>query len=114
MNTTTMNANRNLLEEMAQVLTAPRTKEAILRSTAKTTTARPVRVRLVTPSRTARKTLPLWQTSLEAARDSVAERLLTWTLFVGAAGSLAWLGLTTFRFFLAWENLATWVRSAMM
>ena len=104
---TTMNAKLNLLETMTDTLAAPRKQPA----------AKPApRVRIVPPARAGVRASakPLWYTTIEHARDSVAERLLGWTLFLAAAAGLAWLAITTCQFFLAWHNLVTWVRLAMV
>ena len=109
MNMTTMNAKLNLLETMTDTLAAPRKQPAMK--------AAP-RVRIVPPARTQARAKasarPLWYTTIEHARDGVAERLLGWTLFLAAASGLAWLAITTCQFFLAWHNLVTWVRLAMV
>jgi hypothetical protein len=115
MSTTTMNAKLNLLDDMAQVLAAPKTKA---RPTSHTV-ASPVVVRLSRRSSPARRipvatTEPVWRLGLEAARDTVAERLLTWTLFASAATGLGWLAYTMLQFILAWGQLVTWVRSSML
>jgi len=108
-----MNAKLNLLEDMAQVLATPRTQSNTLSRTT------PVKVRL-RPSppapRVARRPAaqPLWRISLEVARETLAERLLTWTLFAAAGTSLIWLGFTLLQFLFAWSHLVTWVRSAMI
>jgi hypothetical protein len=109
MTMTTMNAKLNLLDTMTDSLAAPR----------KRSVSRPaLRVRIVPPTRNRAQSRasaqPLWYTTLEHARDSVAERLLGWTLFLAAASGLAWLVITTCQFFLAWHNLVTWVRLGLV
>ena len=106
-----MNGKLNLLDDMAQVLAAPRTKRPVAQSTPE------VRIRPTGPSvRVSRRATgrPLWKTSLESARDTVAEQLLRWTLIVTAATSLLWFGYTLMQFVFAWSHLVTWVRSAML
>ncbi|HAB18708.1 MAG TPA: hypothetical protein DCE44_19995, partial [Verrucomicrobiales bacterium] len=110
---TTMNAKLNLLDDMAQVLAAPKTKS---NSTPRTDVT-PAAVRLshrlpVVRRAQATRSQSLWRVSLEAARDTVAERLLAWTLFACAATGLAWLAFMMLQFILAWGQLVTWVRSA--
>jgi|JI10StandDraft_1071094.scaffolds.fasta_scaffold208543_2 hypothetical protein len=107
MNMTT--AKLNLLDTMTEALTAAR----------KQPVAKPApRVRIVPPARAQVRmnasARPLWHTTLEHARDSLAERLLGWTLFVAAAGGLVWLAIMTCQFFLAWNNLVMWMRLAMV
>jgi hypothetical protein len=111
MRTTTMNGKLNLLDDMAQVLAAPRTKRPVIRPTPE------VRIRPTKPSvRVNRRAAgrPLWKTSLESARDTVAEQLLRWTLIVTVATALLWSGYTLMQFVFAWSHLVTWVRSAML
>jgi hypothetical protein len=111
MRTTTMNTNLNLLDDMAHVLAAPRTKRRVIQPTPV------IRVRPNGPSVRVNQrvaTRPLWRTSLESARDTVAEQLLRWTLIATAATSLLWCGYTLMQFVFAWSNLVTWVRSAML
>jgi hypothetical protein len=114
MNTVTMNGKLNLLDDMAQVLAAPRTKVSPTLRTPPPQWG--VRVRPGPVYRPASRTAtqPLWRTSLEVARETVAERLLMGTLFLSAAAALAWLGFTTLQFLFAWSHLVTWVRSAML
>lgn len=106
-----MNGKLNLLDDMAQVLAAPRTKRSVTQSTPE------IRIRPTRPSfRVNRRvaTQPLWKTSLESARDTISEQLLRWTLVVTAATSLLWCGYTVMQFVFAWSHLVTWVRSAML
>lgn len=111
MRTTTMNGKLNLLDDMAQVLAAPRTKRSVAQ-TAPEIRIRPTRPALRGNRRVA--TRPLWKTSLESARDTIAEQLLRWTLIVTAATALLWCGYTVMQFVFAWSHLVTWVRSAML
>ncbi len=109
-----MNGKLNLLEDVKQVLAAPRTKVQPVVQPHSTR----VRVRVRTgalglpKARSARR--PLWRTSLEVARDSVAERLLGWTLFLAAGVGLAWMGFSLLQFLFAWSRLALWVQSSML
>ena len=100
MNTTTMNTQQNLLDQIARPFVAPRTKA----------------VRLVPARRTApvAKESALWQVTLAEARDTLAERALSALVATLAMGSLAWLVLVSYQFLLAWDKLATWVRAALM
>jgi hypothetical protein len=101
MNTTTMNTNQHLLEQIAQPFVAPRTKAV----------RRPVR-RAVAESQPAEPAL--WQVTMGAGSSPLAERVLFAAVATVSAASLVWLALVTSQFFLAWENLATWVRAAMV
>ena len=106
-----MNGKLNLLDDMAQVLAAPRTKRSVVQSNPE------IRIRPTRPSfRVNRRvaTRPLWKTSLESARETLAEQLLRWTLIATAATSLLWCGYTLMQFVFAWSHLVTWVRSAML
>lgn len=106
-----MNGKLNLLDDMAQVLAAPRTKRPVAQLTPE------VRVRPTKPSASLYRRpvkRSLWKTSLEAARDTVAEQLLRWTLIATAATSLLWCGYTLMQFLFAWSHLVAWVRAAMV
>ncbi len=98
---TTMNPNQNLLEQITQPFVAPRTKAA--RTPARRTTAE---ARPAEPA--------LWQVTMGAAQSPLAERALFAAVATVSAASLVWLALVTCQFFLAWESLATWVRTAML
>ena len=101
MNTTTMNANQNLLDQLARPFVVPLTK--------------PVRR---TPQRAARKPQAaepaLWRVTLAEARNSLTERLLFAAITAAGAASLGWLVLQTYAFFLSWDNFAMWVRAALL
>ena len=106
-----MNGKLNLLDDMAQVLAAPRTKRSVAQL------APEVRVRTTRPSAKLYRrpvTRSLWQTSLEAAQETVTEQLLRWTLIAAAVTSLLWCGYTLMQFVFAWSQLVTWVRAAML
>ncbi|HTH47709.1 MAG TPA: hypothetical protein VMB21_09385 [Candidatus Limnocylindria bacterium] len=96
-----MNTNQNLLEQIAQPFVAPRTKAI----------RPPVRRTIVWPQ----KAEPaLWQLTMETGHSTLAENALFATVAMVSVASIAWLALVTCQFFFAWENLATWVRSAMV
>jgi hypothetical protein len=107
MTTTTMNAKTapGLLQQLSYPLQAGAPKPA----------ARRIRVTPRTENRNEfRAEPPLWQLSIEATRDTIAERLLYGAVTVLAFGSVTWLGMVTWQFLLAWQNLADWVRAAMI
>ena len=56
----------------------------------------------------------LWRISLEATRESLAERVLFGAVAVLSFGSLTWLGMVTWQFLLAWQGMADGMRSLLM
>lgn len=96
-----MNANQNLLEQISQPFVAPRTKAV----------RPPVRRTIIWPQ----KAEPaLWQLTMDRGHSTLAESALFAAVATVSVASLAWLALVTCQFFFAWENLATWVRGAML
>jgi hypothetical protein len=55
----------------------------------------------------------LWQLSMEATRDSLAERVLFAAVAILSFGSLTWLGMVTWQFLLAWQGMADGVRALL-
>ena len=100
--TTTMNATPDLLQRMTHPLVAPK--------------VRVVRGASWTPAPAVRRNAEpaLWRVTLAAARETVAERLLFWSVAVLCLGSITWLALMTWQFLLAWQSLVAWVRAAMV
>jgi len=97
-----MNATPDLLQRMAHPLVAPRVRG--VRGASRTQV--PVIHRKSEPA--------LWRVTLAAARETVAERLLFWSVAVLCLGSITWLALMTWQFLLAWQSLVAWVRAAMV
>lgn len=96
-----MNTNQNLLEQIAQPFVAPRTKAV-----------RPPARRVITWPQKGEPAL--WQLTMDRGHSTLAERALFAAVAALSAASLVWLALVTCQFFFAWENLATWVRTAML
>lgn len=55
----------------------------------------------------------LWRISLEATRDSLAERVLFGAVAALCFGSITWLGMVTWQFLLAWQGMADGIRSLL-
>jgi hypothetical protein len=106
----TMNAKVDVLEQMLNTVTAPRTKTGARKPEVRIARRR-VPVITAPPKDT---TGSLWRATLAEAKDAVAEQALRWVLVATVAASLGFLVFTGLRFVLAWEGLVAWVRAAMV
>ena len=100
MNTTTMNANQNLLGQLARPFVVPLT-QPVRRTAQRVARRKPA----AEPA--------LWRVTLAEARNSLTERILFAAVTAAGAASLGWLVLQTYTFCLSWDNFVLWVRAAL-